>query len=307
MQAAKWFSLDSIGADGKEVHAQLKVWVGDGQDPDMWDGVIALDNPFAGQKLGKIVNNSFSNWRRLWDLLGIAVENRFIPSILQFNYMKRLDALLQALHPAFEADVNRLKDVHQFSTAALLAIMIDFASTGKGNMKSKSKGVILCMLDAFCINPDFYARVDPSLIPARIADEHICDEVGVTGFVCSHIRSATANCTALPASVMRNTVLLEMVLKLHSFAFDCTCCAKFLKVVIDACSDFIHDSLADSAPHDPSKAALPRNKRRRDSDVREYLMNSMVVQGKASSSAAAVRSEYGPYGTKLARQWLITS
>ena len=60
----------------------------------------------------------------------------------------------------------------------------------------------------------------------------------------------------------------------------------------------------DMDDQDPSKVSVVGCKRDRGDDVRRFLLSGMVAEGRAATSAAAVRSSKGQGGTKLAHKWI---
>jgi hypothetical protein len=269
----------------------------------MWDGAAAMDSIFAGGvKLGVIIKASFVDWVLLWNELDIIGPDRFIPSMKQFQTMEKLTGNAMRAHPAYGANVELLKTVHQFSTRAFIALLIEWGSVNRGAIRRKAKTCLLCVLDEFCISDDFRTRVDPGTHAQPCAASNECSEDLSADGLCSHLRNA--GCATLSQGVRHNPELVELLVDLRDDLLDCDRCSAFLKLLLIAVSDSIESGLADMEDHDPTKHCFKNTKRRGDEDLRNHLMNTMVRDGKVASSAAGVRSEYGATGTKKARYWL---
>lgn len=271
----------------------------------MWDGVAAMDAVFKGQKLGKVIKSCFTDWILLWNELDVPVQSRFVPSVQQYRAMQRLNDAEARVHPAFGAKIELLKNVHQFATQALLGLFVEWAAQNKGPIRSNAKACLLCLLDEFCTTVDFQSQVDPATHVRDIVEAHECDEEVPPGDLCSHLRKAGKGSSSLNKGVKHNPELVELLVGLRGSCLECDRCTALLKHILGVMQAFIHSGLEEMDDHDPSKHCPAKGKRRVDDDLREHLMNVMVKEGKAPSSAAAVRSEFGTTGTKKARYWLL--
>ena len=299
----QWLSLTAINSEGNQVAAKCKCWCGGVDACFTWDGVMALDNLYTNQKLGRVINDNWEDWNKLWAVLHIPVQDCFVPSLRQYAAMEKLPIHLREDHLAHVADIARLKDVHQFGTSSLLAVFLNMCAFSRKAPKTGGRTSLLCLVDAYCSSDAGQQAVNFPVSLPNIVAEHECDSpLGADG-LCNHLRHALAECVVLPAGPLRNIFLVDVLVRLTTFAMACPRSAAVLEHVVKTIAPFIESGIEELPEQSPIKGAFPRGKRKCDGDLKHFLMDGMISSGRAASSAAGVRAEYGLNGTKKARKW----
>ena len=301
---AKWFRLSNIGADGQRREFKFKAWV-DNLSAVTWDGVLSIENIYGNKKTCNVISKCYREWKQRWDLFGQPPNYKYTPSLGSFRVFEKLPPHKQQMYPATDAgDVAAMKDVPQFGIGSMLSILCEQGAACRGQPRHRAIGSLRSICERFACTDEFRGKTnDVDYVTTIISNAQCSEEQLATDGLCGHLRSAPYVLTPYATGNFID-MFVDGLVGLHAAALECPRCCVVAKYFLEELVHQVDAAVIGDGDHNQQKNALPRGKRKRDEDVRHHLINNIVKQGKAASSSAAVRSEFGHKGTKQAWKWI---